>query len=419
MGKYQVFIPGEYFDWEKQLVEERVKIASGELPPPPPPPFMMMPLRPLEEADILAYNKLWNPGDPLYSDPDYARARGHKSVPAYPGFRAMFPMAMPGFPKNIGSEFYYTMDRNDIRYERTIYAGDTLGSGAQSFFFNELTHEGGTVRGWEMGGKGEYRDSDGSLIFTCSGNVLEGYTAYTDGSPGMPFPENMAKWVSYFPEAHVTTDEDYEYMKTIWDAEVMNGDDTPFWEDVEIGFELPKTCSDGPVTYMHMMYWYNIGDLSIYRREELMDPAMRAVTYRDRYGQFLDETALHFTGRNIPGMRGVMYNDTAARLIARTLTNFTGSKGRVSRFGWALYPFFEELRLRPIDAEMFNKVPGMAGRVCDRHGAEGDTVIGRAVVSDKYVNDNGEHCCEIALWAETLDGDIIQTCPSEIVLPTK
>lgn len=77
------------------------------------------------------------------------------------------------------------------------------------------------------------------------------------------------------------------------------------------GFELPKTCSDGPVTYMHMMYWYDIGDLSIYSREELMDPKMRAVTFRDRYGAFLDETALHFGNRNIntDGARGVWYNE--------------------------------------------------------------------------------------------------------------
>ena len=66
-----------------------------------------------------------------------------------------------------------------------------------------------------------------------------------------------------------TTDADYERMKEIWDQEKIMGDDTPFWEDVPVGFELPKTCSDGPVTYMHMMYWYDIGDLSIYSREDV------------------------------------------------------------------------------------------------------------------------------------------------------
>ncbi len=420
MGKYQIYKNGEYYDYEKEGVEYRQKIASGEVAPPPPPPFMLAPPEPVTEQQIIDYNKLWNPYDPLYNDPEYARAHGHRSVPAYPAFNAMFPMQMPGFPKDNYSEFYYTMDRNDIRTERNIYAGDLLVSGKSSFFFNDLTPaEGAESRTWEMGGIGETLDADGNLLYTCKGNVLEGYTMYTDGSPKMPFSENMSKWVSYFPKAHYTTDEDYERMQKIWDQEKVMGDGTPYWEDVAIGYELPQTCTDGPITYMHMMYWYNIGDLSIYSRKELMDPAMRSATFRDRYGAFLDETSLHFSGRNIPGMRGVSYNDTAAKLVARVLTNFVGNKGRVSRFGWGLFPFFKELRVRDIDADMFMKVPGMEGRKCERHGSEGDTVIGRAVITDKYVNSKGEHCCEVAVWAETLDGEIIQTCPSEIVLPSR
>ena len=65
------------------------------------------------------------------------------------------------------------------------------------------------------------------------------------------------------------------------------------------------------------------------------------------------------------------------------------------------------------------EVPGMEGRYCDRHGSQGDTVIGRAVVTDKYINDKGEGCLEVMLWAEDLEGNIIQGCPSEIVLPRR
>lgn len=43
--KYQIFYPGEYMDWEKPFVEERMKIASGELEAPPPPFKMREPLR--------------------------------------------------------------------------------------------------------------------------------------------------------------------------------------------------------------------------------------------------------------------------------------------------------------------------------------------------------------------------------------
>jgi len=415
-GKYQIFYPGEYLDFEKSCVEERMKIASGEITPPPP-PFKMEP-RPISEEEILAYNRKWNPYDPLYNAPEYARAHGHKSVPAYPGFMAMAPMGIPGFPKDIADLFYYTNDGTDIRYYRNIYAGDVLIPANEKLEFKDLTAPGSDLRMWYIGGEADCVDQNGELVWHVKGNVRDAYRKIIDGSPAPSFREHMASWTEYFPPAHYTTDEDYEYIKSIWDQEVINGDNTPCWEDVPIGFELPKTCSDGPVTYMHMIYWHDIGNLSIFTREELMDPKVRATTFRDRFGAFLDETALHYAGRNIPGFRAVWYNDTGAKLIARTLTNFVGTKGRISRFSWRFCPFFKEMRI-PLCADMFNKVPGMEGRDCDRHGSEGDTCIGRAVITDKYINERGEHCCEVMLWGEDLEGNIVQACPSEIVLPSK
>lgn len=418
MGKYQIFNPGTYLDWEKGLVDERVKIAAGEIKMPPP-PFMIREPAPLTEEEIIAYNKLWNPYDPLYNDPDYARAHGHKSVPAYPGFNAMAPMGVPGFPKNIASEFYYTNDGTDIYYKRNIYAGDMMVPGKSKIEFKDLTPGNSDIRIWYMGGEGPTLDADGKEIFYAIGNTRDCYRKIVDGSREPTFTEHMSSWTEYFPPAHVTTDEDYERIRSIWAQEKIMGDDTPCWEDIDVGYELPPTCSDGPVTYMHMMYWHNMGGMSIYTREELFDPQVRATTFRDRFGQYLDETALHYAGRNIPGFRGVWYNDTGARLAARTLTNFVGNKGRVSRFSWRFFPFFKELRTGPLCADEFNKVPGMEGRDCDRHGSEGDVCIGRAVVIGKSINDAGEHCCQVMLWGEDLEGNIVQGCPSEIVLPSK
>ena len=414
--EFLLFNPDQYYDFEIPEITRRRQIASGEIAQESFPPDSGKPIR---EEDILAYNRIWNPHDPLYNDPNYARAHGHPGIPAFPGFEYHPPRGPEGWPHSYGSKFYYTMDRMDFRLFKNTYAGDRFVPGDdKNLFMTDLTLPDSNARVFELGGEVTYYDQNGDPFMHAKGNVLEGYSFYKDGSR-MDISENLSEWVHYLPEPHYTTDDDYLYMKTIWDQEVINGDNTPFWEDVSVGQELPKTCSDGPVTYIHMMYWHNIGDLSIYTRDELMDPEMRAVTYRDRFGAFLDETALHYSGRNIPNVGGVFYNDTAARLIARTLTNFIGNKGRISRFGWKLFPFFRELRVRPIDAEMFNKVPGMEGRVCEQHGAEGDTVIGRAVITDKYINDRGEHCCEVALWAENLEGKIIQSCPSEIVLPSR
>lgn len=426
-GKFQRFSPGEYLEWEKKEVELRLKIYRGEIQPPSPGngdgdvDFSWFPTpHAYAEEEILAYNRLWNPRDPLYCDPAYAKAHGHPGVPAYPGFNAMAPiMCIPPFPKDIASWFFYTNDGTEIAYAKNIYAGDFLEDRNEKKLFADITKPGADLRTWTIGGEKDCIDQNGDQVYHISGNVRECYRMIADGSPAPTFSENMAYWTTYFPPGHVTTDKDYDRMKAIWDREAINGDDTPYWEDIPIGFELPQTCTDGPITYIHMMYYHNIGNMSIPRRESLMDPALRTVTFRDRFGSFMDETALHYGGRNIVGSRAVWYNDTGARLIARTLTNFVGTKGRVSKFSWRFFPFFEELRQGPLCADMFNKVPGMEGRDCDRHGSEGDTCIGRAVVTDKYVNDAGEHCLEVMLWGEDLEGNIVQGCPSEIVLPSK
>jgi hypothetical protein len=428
-GQFVTFNPGEYMEWEKDEVELRLQIFRGEKKLPPPPGFdpddeggfsWFMKPHAYTEEEILAYNRLWNPRDPLYTDPAYAKAHGHPGVPAYPGFDAMAPiMSIPPFPKDIASWFYYTNDGTEVEYARNIYPGDFLTDANEETLFEDRTQPGSQVRTFAMGGEKDRVDGSGDIVSHISGNVRECWRKYADDTPPPSFSENMAYWTSYFPEGHVTTDEDYERMAKIWEQEKINGDDVPFWDDIPVGFELPRTCTDGPVTYMHLMYYHNIGDMSIPRRESLLDPAARKLSFRDRFGSFFDETALHYGGRNIVGSRAVWYNDTGARLIARTLTNFVGTKGRVSKFSWRFFPFFKELNQGPLCADMFNKVPGMEGRDCDRHGSDGDVAIGRAVVTDKYVNDAGEGCLEVMLWAENLDGFIVQGCPSEIVLPMK
>ena len=98
MSEYCLFQPGEYMDFEKEEVQLRWDIYHGKRAMPGPPgmppmdpddedslPPFMRPRRYTEE-EIIAYNKKWNPYDPLYNDPAYARAHGHPSVPAYPGF---------------------------------------------------------------------------------------------------------------------------------------------------------------------------------------------------------------------------------------------------------------------------------------------------------------------------------------------
>ena len=63
----------------------------------------------------------------------------------------------------------------------------------------------------------------------------------------------------------------------------------------------------------------------------------------------------------------------------------------------------------PKDYDLLTRVvPGYENRPLNRHGSEGDTVIGKAYIYDKRIDEAGRHVIDICAWGETLDGDIIQ-----------
>lgn len=187
MSEYCLFQPGEYMDFEKKrsncagtsiMASAQCPDRRGCRPMDPDdedslPPFMRP--RRYTEEEIIAYNKKWNPYDPLYNDPAYARAHGHPSVPAYPGFEAMPPiMVVPQFPKDMASRFYYTNDGTDIHYNRNIYAGDLLRETNVKKFFEERTHPNDELRRWCMGGEADKVDESGKVVMhlsALSGNI--------------------------------------------------------------------------------------------------------------------------------------------------------------------------------------------------------------------------------------------------------
>lgn len=421
MGKNQTFIPGEYFEWEKLPADERKEFSRSFQPYIP--QAGIDEYETIDEKDVLEFNKRWNPLDPLYNDPEYARAQGFPGVPVMPGYLFRFVSArdegIPPFDRRIGDSFYYTAIGGDLTFHKRVFSGDQVAKFQSGADIRDVTVPDSDVRIWDIDRVTSVYDANGNEVDHTRYHTREGYRKYIDGRPRQDYTENMAEWESYLPDAHYTTDEDYARMKTIWDQECVRGEEPLYWEDVKLGTEIPMTCSDGPVTYMHIVAWSPIPPEHLFTREELLSHDYTRTVFRDRFGTYLDETSLHFGGRNNIGSRMVFYNTTAAFLIARTVTNYIGNQGRISKFSWKLFPFFKELRLERLAEDMFSKVPGMEGRYCDRHGSEGDTVIGRAVVTDKYINSKGEHCVEFALWAETLDGDIIQACPAEAVLPSK
>lgn len=422
MSEFVKFTPGEYLDFEKDAVQFRLDIMAGkaEMPKMGGPFGPKGDPKPYSQEEILAYNKKWDPYNPLFNDPEYAKKAGYDGVPAFPGFCGRGAMAVPGFDKTMPSGgFYYTNDGTDIYLSRPVVAGDLLKDGKTKGEFYEVTAPGSDLRQWYMGGAAEMVDEDGNVVVYSESNTRDCYKQYADDTPPKTLSDNMAEWCEYFPPAHYTTDEEWDYIRELWQKEEIRGAEPRYWEDVEVGTFMTETCT-GPITYMDMIYYHpNNMPLS---RQQLSDKEGLKTMFRDPYGNYLFETSIHLGTRNLPNGRMVFYNDTAARLLARTVTNWIGDSGYVSRFCWRFFPFFKEMRNHhvPKDYDLITRVvPGYENRPLNRHGSEGDTVIGKAYIYDKRIDEKGRHVIDICAWGETLDGDIIQVCPMQAVLPTK
>lgn len=417
--KFITMNPGEYHEFEKEQVEQHKQFAAmaGKdmgIPMPQPAEYT--------EAKIIAFNSIFNRFDPLYTDSDFARQHGHPSCPAMPGM-FNYTESVPGYGFGIGDLWYAANDGAEITMYKNIYPGMIISPANQRAWQIDQTTPGDVLRVMMNLNENDGVDQYGNVIYHAKGNTRDAWAKYKPEVPKeehQHFTDNFYEWQDYLEEQNYNTDEDYQKMYEIWDQEVIAGDNSPFWEDVEIGAELPATASEGPVTYMHLSAWDAMAAKDMLNRDMLRDLDMlKKACPRDRYGSFMFPTAHHYGGVNNPKARMIFYNNTAPKIAYRTVTNWMGYKGRVVSYKWNLYQPVREMRIPNLGREDFNRIPGYEGRCLERHPSEGDIIVGKARVTGKYVEENGEHIVSIFMWIENIHGFILQACPMEVALPSR
>lgn len=410
--KYQTFYPGEYFDWEKDVVEERLeqvkKGSQGGGGMPGRGPSV------ITEEDILAYNNKMDPYNPLFNDREYAQKAGYPGVPAFPCFQQPGTGRVTGIPHNIADKFYFGNDGSNVQVWTHIFAGDSFTSEPEMNEFTELTVPGSDLRHFKLGGSGKMYNRKGEQVGWAYGNTRDAYKKIIDGSPKPTYTENMTEWLEYLPPAHYTTDEEWDYIQELWDKEYIRGSQKLYWEDVNVGDEPAWACSDGPITYMHMMHLH--GGRAMTRNALRGD---KDLFIYDPYGQRHATLSRHYGSMNFPGSRSMFFNSTGAIFIMRMLTNYIGDAGLVTKVHWHMMQTFKEVRIERPGGEYMDKVPEMKGRGCEVHGYEGDTVIAKGCVTDKYINERGEHTIDLTCWGETLDDRIVVVVGASAKLPSK
>jgi hypothetical protein len=412
-AKYQIFQPGEFLDWEKRMVEERLEQAKNPRAKKQDAFFSVEGT--VTEDAILSYNRAWDPYNPLFNNKEYAIKAGYPGIPAFPCFKVPNGNNPSPVPMDIADKWYYANDGSDVKIWSHIFPGDSFTSEPDASEFTELTGPGSDLRMFLLGSSATMYNAKGKQAGWAFGNTREAYKKIIDGSPKPTFTENMTEWTQYFPAGHYTTDEEYAYIKELWDKEYIRGSQKLYWEDVKVGDEPTWTC-DGPISYMDLNTLHGGGGRTSLRGNKENPKTM----FRDKYGIYMGIPAMHHGSRNILNARAVFYNHTAALLMTRMVTNYIGDAGLVTRVCWKFKQVFKEMQVERFQGgDILDKVPYMKGKTCTVHPSEGDTVIAKGYVTDKYINDRGEHTIDISAWAETLDKRIIEVVAFSAKLPSK
>lgn len=214
-----------------------------------------------EEQMVKYVNKKYDPEDPVYNDEEYAKALGYPALPALPTYAAHDDTWLKPFPAEARDYLLVSGLAHKITFHAPICVGDTLYLVVDDRHLTDVTpKEGSQFRSLCINGVGSIYNQRGELVNTVSFSAQENLKSYADPADK---PEDAHFWIAppwdEKRPAHYYTDEDWAKIIDIWKHEVRNGPNTPYWEDVPIGFR-PADTLDGPVDdSIEPAYRYGMG----------------------------------------------------------------------------------------------------------------------------------------------------------------
>lgn len=433
---FEIFYPNSFSDQEIEAMDRALKVSSE----PGPMAHWIRTEVTADKSEMLRYNSIWSPYDPLYNDESYANKSAKRGMTAFPCF--VQPIAMPAqVPQEIGSRVP-PMDSGlqipgsgydtEIQYFLPIRPGNTYRMVQGEKYFEDVTPEkGAPYRAIRCVSIGEMYDSDDRLVSRSVGSQINCYYRYLDPSKSEPMVLTPLDGTSenHFSlkrgEAHFYTEDDYDFIREIWAKEKIRGSETLYWEDVNIGDEPPWTC-DGPMTNIDLIRYHG---MTVVESEPLRNRVMRDGIdrlYKDRWGMRYMDWCTHYCNLNLPHGRAYCYNTTVRNQICRMVTNWMGDAGLVANVGWRLgveQKGFEDYNRWPegfARESWLLKVPYLkeAGKYMNAHAMVGDLSICKGYVHDKYYDETG-HYVVLTGWAETIEGYITCECTFTVKLPSK
>jgi len=399
-----MYVNGVYSAEEQRLIEEYERVnkdSSGWLGDDPT-DWSVNPVN-IRTADpsliaLVARNHDFK--NPLYRDAKYAAASKWGRIIAPPGFLCSVGIGVfhkyvtpPEVGVTLGLHFGYTLEWDD-----NIYAGDAL----------RIYQAQPTVHDYTPEGEQPYRVMGEREVFHIHNQDKEVARFIVNGRniiapPGTPYDGIMRMGFEYTAQAplikdkritqeYVYTDAEIDAIDAFYAGEIRRGRDTRFWEDVEIGEELP------PVVYGPVTEWDCIGALATHA-EGVAN--MMEIRSRTPFMCFRDpETNVPHRGIEMhisPRVARIVghYSHTIVETIiiplaARLASNWMGDDGMIRRIDW-----------RKLANSMM-----------------GDTVFARGRVVRKYV-ENGRCLVELDTYLETIRGFATNFLNVVVELPSR
>lgn len=307
--------------------------------------------------------------NPLYRDRAYARQTIYRRLVA-PGcflYSVYYPIAqgsqMPGIHGLIGG--------NDWEWFKPILEGDEF---TYTVTLTDVVEKKAKIANRVIIGYDvtEYKNQHNEVMARAKGWTLH-FSRADSGEKGTYRQKEKAKYTS----------DELQKIYDDYDKEVVRGSTPRYWEDVQIGEEIPFVVK-GPLSLMDLITW-NMGAGSQFMKAhgifvdyQRRHPAIRA--FDSASGAKEVPEIVHFqnaSAQDIGTSLAYDYGYQRISWLGNLLTNWVGDEGFVKRM-------YAELR-------GLNYV--------------GDTTWCKGKVSQKYFDEMGEPCVDIECYGENQRGE--------------